>query len=206
MREATHALAGVIAQETMRYDVPLMVSRGFSPDTYLQSTAAAIETDGRTAFIYQFGDHDPSGVWIGRTIEERLRRHAPEAAIYFERVAVTPNQIREWNLRTRPIKPEGNTHARRFNGASVELDAIPPQQLRALVRECIEWHVDQDQLATLQVAKRSERDLLANWTEPIESCQQRTCLRRAGRARSPAMDARAIPDRKTTGARSRGRS
>ena len=70
------ALAGVIAQGTMRYDVPLMVSRGFSSDTYLQSAAAAIETDGRPAFIYQFGDHEPSGVWIARSIEEGLRRHA----------------------------------------------------------------------------------------------------------------------------------
>src|SRR4051812_6135555 len=36
------ALAGVLLEETAVYDVPLMVSRGFSSDTYLQSAAEAI--------------------------------------------------------------------------------------------------------------------------------------------------------------------
>jgi len=167
------ALAGVIAEETMPYDVPLRVSRGFSSETYLQSAAAAIESDGRPAFIYQFGDHDPSGVWIADTIEERLRRHAPAATIHFERVAVTPAQLRSWRLPTRPTKREGNTHARRFDGASVELDAIPPRQLRALVRECIERHVDHKALAVLKAAERSERQLLSAWNagedEPVDA-------------------------------------
>src|SRR6516164_6029688 len=69
------ALAGVILEETAKFDVPLMVSRGFSSDTYLQSAAANIEAAGKPAFIYQFGDYDPSGLWISRTIEEGLRRH-----------------------------------------------------------------------------------------------------------------------------------
>jgi hypothetical protein len=165
------ALAGVILEETARYDVPLMVSRGFSSDTYLQSAAAAIAADGRPAFIYQFGDHDPSGLWISRKIEEGLRWHAPDATIHFERVAVTPEQIGAWNLPTRPTKSDGNTHARDFKGDSVELDAIPSQRLRALVRECIEQHADKDQLAALQVAEASERELLTAWRDPIDDAE-----------------------------------
>ena len=154
------ALAGVIMEETDPYDVPLMVSRGFSSDTYLHEAAQAITALGKPAVIYQLGDHDPSGVWIARKIEEGLRRHAPDAEIHFHRVAVTPDQIRALELPTRPTKRKGNAHANGFAGASVELDAIPPLLLRALVRDCIARHVDRDKLAVLKAAEESERRLL----------------------------------------------
>ena len=157
------ALAGVILEETKEFDVPLMVSRGFSSDTYLQSAAEAIETAGKPTYIYQFGDHDPSGIWIAKQIESGLRRHTPNAEIHFERVAVTPDQITQWSLPTRPTKREGNTHARRFKGESVELDAIPAAQLRALVRNCIEQHLDSTRIAQLKVTEDSERGFLRGW-------------------------------------------
>jgi hypothetical protein len=144
-----------------------MVSRGFSSDTYLQSSAKAIAVKDKPAFIYQFGDHDPSGIWIAKKIEDGLRHHAPDAEIYFERVAVTPEQIELWSLPSRPTKREGNTHACGFVGDSVELDAIPARRLRRLVRECIERHVDDDQLKILKTAEASERTLLDQWAKQI---------------------------------------
>ena len=158
------ALAGVILEETAAYDVPLMVSRGFSSDTYLQSAAQAIAAQEKPAFIYHFGDHDPSGVWIAKKTEEGLRLHAgPDAEITFERIAVTPEQIAEWSLPSRPTKREGNTHARTFKGESVELDAIPARRLRELVRDCIERHINRNHLHTLKAAEDSERQLIESW-------------------------------------------
>lgn len=46
-------------------------------------------------------------------------------------------------------------------GGSVEVDAVPPDQLRALVRQSIERHVDRYRLNVLQVAERSEREILS---------------------------------------------
>ena len=60
---------------------------------------------------------------------------------------------------TRPTK-HTDTRAKKFIGTSVELDAIPAGKLRALVRECIERHVDQRQFGILKVAEASERDFL----------------------------------------------
>src|SRR5215213_871499 len=54
------ALAGVLLEETAVYDVPLMVSRRFSSDTYLQAAAEAIRARKKPAHIYHFGDHDPA--------------------------------------------------------------------------------------------------------------------------------------------------
>jgi hypothetical protein len=162
------ALAGVIMGETEVFDVPLMVSRGFSSDTYLQSAAEAIEAEDKPTFIYQLGDHDPSGIWIARQIEKGLRHHAPNAEIYFERVAVNPDQIKAWSLPTRPTKRDGNTHAHGFVGDSVELDAIPASLLRELLHKCIAQHIDADRLKTLAVAERSEKEFLSRWAAQIE--------------------------------------
>jgi len=88
-------------------------------------------------YIYQFGDHDPSGVLIPQTIKRRLNEFCEKfdcPAPLFERVALTEEQIEEFNLPTRPTKREGNKHANKFEGDSVELDAPPACTLRDMVR------------------------------------------------------------------------
>jgi hypothetical protein len=76
---------------------------------------------------------------------------------------VTREQVERWGLPTRPTKLS-DTRAKKFNSpTSVELDAIPAHQLRTLVRECIERHIDQEQLKILRVAEESERELLKKW-------------------------------------------
>ncbi len=45
-------------------------------------------------------------------------------------------------------------------GESVEVDAIEPEDLRTLCRECIELHIDQRRLDILKVAEESEREVL----------------------------------------------
>jgi hypothetical protein len=120
----------------------------------------AIKDRGKPAYIYHFGDLDPSGIDAARDIETKLRRYAPGAEIHFERLAVTRAQVEKWNLPTRPTK-QTDTRAKKFGSAtSVELDAIPADKLRAIVRECIERHVDQHQLKILKVAEESERGFL----------------------------------------------
>src|SRR5262249_23060329 len=78
------ALAGVLVEETTPYDVPLMVARGYSSISFLHSAAKAIEGLEKPAYIYHFGDYDPSGVDAARDIEAKLRRYAPGAEIHFE--------------------------------------------------------------------------------------------------------------------------
>ena len=61
------ALSGVLWDVTSEYDVPLMVSRGMPSLTFLYASACAIRRaaeKGKGTYIYQFGDHDPSGVLI----------------------------------------------------------------------------------------------------------------------------------------------
>jgi hypothetical protein len=166
------ALAGVLWDVTSDYDVPLMVSRGMPSLTFLHASAQAIrnaaERDKKT-FIYQFGDHDPSGVLIPKTIERRLdemceRLDCPPPKV--KRIALTEKQIKKHRLPTRPTKRNGNPHAAGFVGRSVELDALPPRVLRDLVRKVIERHISPAQTLALRVAEDSERKLLLAWRPP----------------------------------------
>ncbi len=153
------ALAGVLYPVTREYDVPLMVTRGYPSISYVYSAAEAITEVEKPTFIYYLGDHDPSGVDIPRNVEERLREFAPDADITFERIAVTPEQIVDYDLPTRPTK-KSDTRAKSFEGESVEVDAIDPDDLRQLVRDAIEFHIDPDALAVTKAAEDSEREIL----------------------------------------------
>jgi len=154
------ALSGVVYPVTSIYDVPLMVARGYASLSFLYSAADYINTLPVPAYIYHLGDFDPSGVNAGEKIEETLRELAPDAEITFERIAVTPEQIANWDLPTRPTKLS-DTRSKNFGEISVELDAIEPNQLRTLVQEAIELHLPPDQFEKLKAAEESERDIIA---------------------------------------------
>jgi hypothetical protein len=150
------ALAGVISDVTEQFDVPLMVARGYASLSFLYSAAEHINDLNVPAYIYHLGDFDPSGVNAAQKIEETLRELAPDAEIYFERLAVTREQIRSWNLPKRPTK-QSDTRAKGFGKISVELDAIDPNNLRDLVQTAIEQHLPPEQYEVLKVAEESER-------------------------------------------------
>jgi len=153
------ALAGVVYPVTSTFDVPLMVARGYASLSFLYSAAEYISELTVPTFIYHLGDFDPSGVNAGEKIEATLREMAPDADITFRRLAVTPEQIGEWNLPTRPTK-KSDTRSKNFGEISVELDAIEPNRLRRLVQQAIEQHLPKRQFKVLKAAEESERAII----------------------------------------------
>ncbi len=98
------ALAGLFYQVTYQFDVPLMVTRGYPSITYLNDAASIIGRRGKPTVILYFGDYDPSGMDIEKNIHRSIQKYAPNADVTFERVAITKQQIGQWNLPTRPTK------------------------------------------------------------------------------------------------------
>jgi hypothetical protein len=154
------ALAGVVMPITSMFDVPLMVARGYASLSFLHSAAEYINDLDVPTYIYHFGAFDPSGVNAGEKIEQTLKEMAPNAEIHFERAAVTPRQIDDWKLPSRPTKTS-DSRSKNFGDISVELDAIEPGLLRALVQARIERHLPPDQFRVLKAAEESERKQLA---------------------------------------------
>jgi hypothetical protein len=156
------ALAGVIFPVTSRFDVPLMVSRGFASETFCYSAIEARDGDDRDYHVYYLGDFDRAGQDAANSLEEKLTRFADEDGItvYFEQIAVTAEQVKAWNLPTREPKRKSPADKNWPHEFACELDAISPDDMRMLVEDAIDNHVDHDQLKVLRVAEASERELL----------------------------------------------
>jgi hypothetical protein len=158
------ALKGVLIPTVVNEcGLGLHVTRGFASITYLQEAAEQIEADGRPTYVYVLTDFDPSGVVIAEKIEEELTERTPFSDITVERLAVNRQQIERWCLPTRPTKTS-DTRARRFRQLhgtdSVELDAIPPDELRRLVKDAIDSHMEPWRLKQFRMVEREERQTL----------------------------------------------
>lgn len=155
------SLAGVVMDVTDPFDVPLMPAKGFSSHTFLFETAENIRAIGKPTHIYLLGDHDPSGQDALRHTRKTLLEYVAGAVpVSFEVLAVTPEQIEAWKLPDRPPK-KGDSRAKKWKGKKwVDLDAIPSPQLRALVREAIERHINPHERQALESIEASERQTL----------------------------------------------
>jgi hypothetical protein len=152
------AIAGILHDITETWDVPLLVLRGYSSETFAYSAAEHIKEIGKPTYIYYFGDWDKHGVNISHDIERKLRGFGAE--FNFERVAVLPHQITLWNLPTRPGKDLGW-------GDCVEVDAIPANMLRNLVEFSIKVHIDdqvyQEAIRVEELERKTLEQIQENW-------------------------------------------
>ena len=158
------ALKGVLVPTVVNEcGLGLHVTRGFASITYLQEAAEEIELDGRPTYVYVLTDFDPSGVSIAEKVEEELKARAPDSDIVVERLAVDRAQIVRWSLPTRPTKAS-DTRVDKFRQVhgtdSVELDAIPPDELRNLVRNAIDSHMEPWRLRQFRMVEQEERETL----------------------------------------------
>lgn len=153
------ALAGVLYDVTNEWDVPLYVTRGYPSLSFLHTAGESIRGRKYPTYLYYFGDLDPSGVDIPRVVERGIREFSVGAEIHFERVAVTRDQVEDWDLPTRPTK-QTDSRSRNFQGESVEVDAIPPDQLRDICRTVIEQHLPESERERVLLVEAAERKSL----------------------------------------------
>ena len=167
------AIAEIVSEVTDPWDVPLMIARGFSSETFIWKSAQTINAVGKTAVIYNLGDHDRSGVLAWNHVQRKLREFInPSIEIIFERLAVTPEQIDQYQLPTRPPKPKSKNQsveeAEREFGPAVEVDAMPTPALQSLVQNAITDWIDNDALGVTQMVEAQELEglqaLLDGWS------------------------------------------
>lgn len=157
------AVLGVVEQVTSRWQVPLYSCRGYPSISMIYGAVQNWPKDRPIAIRY-FGDRDPSGADIPRAIREQILEVHGDL-IDLEVCAITPQQIDEHNLLTRPSKRTDSRSAN-FRGESVELDALHPDTLRQLVEHAITAELDSD-LWTLSTKKEQADNTALN--EAVET-------------------------------------
>ena len=162
------ACAQILAKKARPFGVPVFIARGFASLTSLYEAAAVFRRaneHGKRSIIYQFGDHDPSGVMAGKKIADSLRNDF-HVAVEVVRVAVTEQQIKDLNLPTRPTKE--SSHSKGWEGNSVELDSMPIAEIHRIVESCITRHIDQRAWESTKLIEKAERETLETFAETFQ--------------------------------------
>ena len=154
------SVAGRIAQVTEEYDVALHPLRGYSSITFAHAIAEDWKRSRKNIFAYYIGDFDPSGMNIERSVREAITEYAKGVDFQWKRLAVLPEHFDEFNII--PLAPKKqDTRYKKFVAAHgekcAEVEAIPANVLRQLVRRAIESHIPQDEWARLKALENIER-------------------------------------------------
>ena len=149
------ALASVFDRVTRPNQVDLVVCRGYPSLSLLYELSKRLAHETRYVNILYFGDYDPSGQDIQRSLKQTLEEDF-YMEFNIERVAITRDQIDELHIPPAPAK-KSDSRTRAFEereGVSwqVELDAIEPNALTSMIEDAIQNFMDPE--------IREERDRL----------------------------------------------
>lgn len=110
--------------------------------------------------IVYFGDHDPTGEDIPRSLGDNLASDFG-APVDVQVVALTEEQCVDLELPAAPIKP-GDSRSQNFEGlGQIELDAVRPETLQDWARSAIERNFDEDAFE-LKAEEREEGEQYRN--------------------------------------------
>ena len=115
--------------------------------------------DACSYVVLYVGDYDPAGVLIDKALEAELRKHLnPGIDLNFIRVGITPEQIDDYDLPTKPRR-EGDKRSLEVT-ETVEAEAMPAETLCAILRDQIEDYLVYDALEVAKAAEESKSLLL----------------------------------------------
>lgn len=150
------AVQGIFQGVCDQNDIALGACKGYPSLTFLHETAKRFQDhfDKELVILY-FGDYDPSGEDIPRSIGENLARMGVDVEI--RRMALNLDQVRAWKLPHAPTKITDSRTANWDGIGQVELDAAIPR-LKKLCQESIDSIFDYDLYDELLATESNERE------------------------------------------------
>lgn len=152
------ALQGVFQRPCNRHDVSLSPCKGYPSLTFLYEAAQRFrkaDSQGKECVILYFGDYDPSGEDIPRSIEDNLYKMGVNIEV--KRISLLHDQVVEWDLPFAPAK-RGDSRTANWDGlGQVELDAVDIDKLMEMCSDAIEDVFDEDLYSELEEQEEKER-------------------------------------------------
>jgi hypothetical protein len=159
------ALSGIFEDILEGYGVTLNVGRGYDSWTSIYNAACRFG-DGAGKTILYFGDFDPSGEDMVRSLRERLSFFGCKPEIV--KCALTAEDIQRYSLPPDFAK-QTDTRARGFiakhGDVSVELDALPATVLRERLEKEVSSRMDLEALGRVKELEETERIQLVKLLE-----------------------------------------
>ena len=163
----SRSLAGVLRGECQALAVSLYPCGGFTSATLAYEAAQFMnQLEPERVVVLYVGDYDPAGVLIDKSLETELRRHVT-AQLEIRRLAINESQIAAYDL---PTKPRKLGDRRRLDvQATVEAEAMPAKEIRAIVREAVESYLPAGALDVVREAEASERQGLRKLGQDVSA-------------------------------------
>jgi hypothetical protein len=169
-------ILGSMRPITQEYGIMLRVCRGFASTGFETKIAEAFEDISKPIVVFYIGDFDPSGICIERDIHQRVQIAAGK---HFRmiRLAIHAEDITRYNLPPQPIKAT-DTRAAAFKArfgnkaATVELDALPVEVLRARVKEAIKSKIDWELWNRQVIVETAEIECIRDFTDRVKNLPQ----------------------------------
>ena len=166
------ALSGLFGDVLKPYGVTLNVGKGYDGWSSIKGAADRLlraDNAGKTTHLLYFGDHDPSGEDMVRSLRERLAFFGclPE----FVKCALTAGDIEHYHLPP-AFNKTSDTRERKFTTlhgetASVELDALPWHVLKERIIKVVEDRMDLDALAETRRIEEQDNERLVAMIEEV---------------------------------------
>ena len=154
------ALSGIFEDVLRGYGVTLNVGRGYDGWDSIRNAAERYE-DGEDVTVLYFGDLDPSGEDMVRSLRVRLGFFECHPEIV--KCALVAEDITRYNLPpdfTKASDTRSPAFVARYGDVSVELDALPVDVLMERLRTEVESRLDLEALENVRETERAEREQL----------------------------------------------
>ncbi len=138
------ALIGAFKDVCEKHNVALNPCKGYPSLTFLHDAKLRFEEEidnGKQVVILYFGDYDPSGEDIPRSIKDNLFKMGVDVEV--DRIALMKDQVVEWKLPPAPVKDTDSRTAKWDGLGQVELDAVVPEKLYSLCENAILKYFDE---------------------------------------------------------------
>ena len=152
------ALQGVFENPCREYRLGLGPCKGYSSLTFLYDAKLRFKEAskrGKALHILYFGDYDPSGKDIPRSLQQNILRMGVNVDVHH--IALNQVQINAMGLPGVPPKITDSRTKNWTGGDVVELDAVEPKTLEQMCRDEIKKYFDKNIYQVLIEQEASER-------------------------------------------------
>jgi hypothetical protein len=166
------ALSGIFEDTLEPYGVTLNIGRGFDGWSSIRNAAeryAERDEEGLDVTVLYFGDFDPSGEDMVRSLRDRLAYFDSRPEII--KCALTMKDIERYELPPDFAKKTDSRAAKfiaKHGDVSVELDALPADVLISRLVEEIEKRMDTVELELVRAEQELERERLIGAVTTVE--------------------------------------
>ena len=170
------SVLGSLRPVTQELSVMLRACRGFGSTGMEGQIGSLFEGIQKPIHVFYLGDHDPSGHDIERDIHTRCQE-ASGKNFAMSRLAIHPEDIQRFHLPPQQIKSTDSRSAafqRRFGrqAPTVELDALPVEELRSRVRKAAQELIEVDRWNRQIGIQEVELKCISDFTEQVRTLKQ----------------------------------